>query len=51
MIKELDIPFEVIETPRHVYLVVYPEEDKTIVESTDPKKGYRYYSEEAQRGM
>lgn len=38
---ELEIPFSVIETNYHIYLLVYPDTDKEILlETTDPAEGF-----------
>lgn len=42
---KLDIPFNVIETPQHVYLVAYPQSYKILIETTSPEKGYYQFSE------
>ena len=42
---ELNIPYSIIEVPRHVYLIAYPETDKIAVESTDFKDGIYAWTE------
>ena len=39
-LDEFDIPYQIKETPTHVYLVAYPEEENIMLESTDPQNGY-----------
>jgi tetratricopeptide (TPR) repeat protein len=34
-----DIPYKIVETPDHVYMITYPDEDKIIVETTMPEGG------------
>lgn len=38
--KMLEIPFQVMESPQHVYLVTYPQTHKILIETTSPGKGY-----------
>lgn len=40
ILKELDIPFAVVETPIHVYLIAYPDNEDIKIETTDPLTGY-----------
>lgn len=42
---ELDIPYAVVEVPRHVYLIAYPTSYAIGVESTDLKDGVYYWTE------
>ncbi len=40
-LTELEIPFAVVETNYHIYLLVYPETDKEVLlETTDPLAGF-----------
>ena len=41
----MDIPFQVMEAPRHVFLIAYPETHRILIESTSPEDGYNTYSE------
>lgn len=41
----MDIPFQIMEAPRHVFLVAYPESHRILIESTSPEDGYNAYSE------
>jgi hypothetical protein len=41
----LDIPFQVMEAPRHVFLIAYPNSHRILIESTSPEDGYNAYSE------
>jgi len=38
-LKELQIPFDVKETPNHIYLVAYPNTSSILIETTNPIKG------------
>lgn len=38
--SELNIPYDIIEAPSHVYLVSFPGSFQVLVETTDPVKGY-----------
>jgi hypothetical protein len=40
VLEKLKIPYHVIEAPRHVYVLAYPNTHKIVLESTDPQKGY-----------
>jgi tetratricopeptide (TPR) repeat protein len=40
ILDKLGIPFQVVETPAHVFLITYPNTHKIIIETTDPKNGY-----------
>lgn len=42
---KLDIPFNVIEAPQHVYLVTYPQSFKVLIETTSPEKGYYHFND------
>lgn len=37
---ELGIPYEIKETPNHVFLVAYPGTHRIVIETTNPLKGY-----------
>lgn len=39
--REMNVPFDVVSTADHVYLVLTPEEGMILVESTDPVDGYQ----------
>ena len=41
-----DIPYSIQLEPNHVYLIVDPDNQKIIVESTDPKSGYKPFTED-----
>lgn len=41
---KLDIPFQIKETPTHIYLVAYPNTSKLLIETTDPQKGYYQFT-------
>lgn len=40
ILTKLNIPFNVIEAPNHVYLIAYPQTHKILMESTAPQNGY-----------
>ncbi len=42
---KLDIPFNIIEAPHHVYLVAYPQTFKILIETTSPEKGYYQFND------
>lgn len=42
---KLDIPFNAIEAPQHVYLVAYPQSFKILIETTSPEKGYYQFND------
>lgn len=43
--KMMDIPFQIIEAPQHVYLVAYPNSHKIMIETTLPTNGYFTFSD------
>lgn len=42
---KLQIPFQIMEKPKHVFLIAYPESYKIFVETTSPDDGYMRFSE------
>ncbi|WP_258099173.1 tetratricopeptide repeat protein [Marinoscillum pacificum] len=44
LFEELEVPYEIKETPTHVYLVVHPEKEKILIETTDSESGFRRFS-------
>lgn len=38
--SKLNIPYQIRETPEHVYLIAYPNTSKILIETTSPTKGY-----------
>jgi hypothetical protein len=44
VLAKLSIPFQIMETPQHVFLVAYPNSSRVLVESTDPTKGYYQFN-------
>jgi hypothetical protein len=44
--SKLGIPFQVKETPHHVYLIAYPDAGKILIETTSPEKGYYQFNDE-----
>lgn len=49
ILKDMDIPFEVRETPVHVYIVTYPKTHDIKIEATDPLTGYLVYDQRAKK--
>lgn len=45
LLKKLNIPFVVNQTPIHVYLIIYPKSHRLVLETTDPVSGYSAYSQ------
>jgi hypothetical protein len=43
--SKLSIPYQIRETPDHVYLVAYPNSSKVLVETTAPVKGYYQFKD------
>lgn len=44
--SKLGIPYQIKETPRHVYLITYPASYKIMIETTSPEGGYYQYNED-----
>lgn len=44
--SKLDIPYQIMETPQHVYLIAYPATSKILIETTTPDKGYYSFNED-----
>lgn len=42
--SKLEIPYQIKETPTHVYLIAYPNSSKVLIETTSPAKGYYQFS-------
>ena len=42
---KLEIPYNIIEAPKHVYLITYPQSFKILIETTSPEKGYFQFSD------
>lgn len=42
--ESLDLPYEIKETPTHVYIVAFPDTDQIRIETTDPIGGYKAFS-------
>jgi tetratricopeptide (TPR) repeat protein len=40
LLKEIDIPYKIRETPQHIYLVANPGSSEILFESTNPQNGY-----------
>lgn len=43
--SKLSIPYQIRETPEHVYLIAYPNSGKILIETTAPVKGYYQFSD------
>ena|SRR6218665_815265 len=43
--KLMEIPYQVVEAPQHVFLFAYPQAQKIMIETTSPKHGYMNFSE------
>ena len=43
--SKLDIPYQVMEKPEHVFLIAYPETHKIFIETTSPENGYIRFSD------
>ena len=42
--SRLSIPYQIKETPEHVYLIAYPNSSKILIETTSPTKGYYQFN-------
>jgi hypothetical protein len=49
ILDRLEIPFYIIETPIHVYIVAYPDRNHIKIESTGPYSGYFVYNQTMKR--
>lgn len=38
--QEAGIPYQIIESPQHVYLIAFPASEKIVIETTSPDNGY-----------
>jgi hypothetical protein len=43
--QQLNIPFQIMEKPEHVFLIAYPETDKILMETTNAERGYIRFSD------
>lgn len=43
--QQLNIPFQIVEAPQHVFVVAYPNTHKILIETTIPEKGYFAFNE------
>lgn len=41
----MDIPYQIVEAPQHVFLFAYPNTHRIAIETTDPKDGYFKFSD------
>lgn len=46
ILEIIGIPYNIKETPRHVYLIAFPEEEQIMIETTDPTVGYSFFNDE-----
>jgi hypothetical protein len=44
ILSKLEIPYQIIEAPTHVFLIAYPKQEKIVLESTIPDKGSYQFS-------
>lgn len=42
--NKFSIPYQIRETPEHIYLVAYPNSSKILIETTAPNKGYYQFN-------
>jgi tetratricopeptide (TPR) repeat protein len=42
---DMHIPYTIKESPTHVYLIAYPESQKILIETTDPRQGYMVFDQ------
>ena len=47
ILQHFNISYSIKETPEHVYLIAYPENRSIKLESTDPKSGYTFYTQQS----
>jgi tetratricopeptide (TPR) repeat protein len=43
--QKLNIPFQIVEAPQHVFVVAYPNSHKIFIETTVPDKGYFVFND------
>ncbi len=43
---EMDIPYQIIEAPQHVFLFAYPSSHKIMIETTSARNGYKAFNDE-----
>ncbi len=51
ILSDLKIPYVIIETPTHVYLVAYPEKEEIKIETTDPTSGYLVMDQKSKKAF
>jgi hypothetical protein len=44
ILSKLEIPYQIIEAPTHVFLIAYPNTEKIVLESTIPDEGSHQFS-------
>lgn len=44
ILDRIDLPYVIKETPQHVYLIAFHEEEQILIESTNPTIGYVYHN-------
>ncbi|MEM6735137.1 MAG: hypothetical protein AAF620_03605 [Bacteroidota bacterium] len=47
----LEISYSIKETPTHVYIVAFPDQDQIVIETTDPIEGFRNINESFKRNF
>jgi tetratricopeptide (TPR) repeat protein len=45
LFDDLQIPYTIKEAPTHVYLIAYPQSQKILLETTDPRQGYMLFDD------
>ncbi len=43
--QKMNIPFQIVEAPQHVFVVAYPQSHKILIETTIPDKGYYIFND------
>ncbi|MBL7931441.1 MAG: hypothetical protein JNL60_06050 [Bacteroidia bacterium] len=46
ILHKMDIPYQIVEAPQHVFLFAYPLSHKILIETTSPKNGYLTFNDE-----
>ncbi|QHT70613.1 hypothetical protein GXP67_30150 [Rhodocytophaga rosea] len=45
LFDDMQIPYTIKESPTHVYLITYPQTQKILIETTDPRQGYMVFDD------
>jgi tetratricopeptide (TPR) repeat protein len=45
LFDDMQIPYVIKEAPTHVYLIAYPQSQKILIETTDPRQGYMVFDD------